>query len=268
MLLYEIQMNRVGGTAGLEHLPFDNGPLAAADTLINYIKELQATNESLSANMGDLSGFVTEQLQNMLAELDASTTQDDPIKLLKELQEKIGILQTDRNNLTLQVETSQMELAELMIQHEEVTGELATRTEREDKFRKAKRTLNPSEGEVLFNSSNDIVLRLSGLSFDSGKDEIKDDHIPLLEKVKTIIEMFPEGQYVIEGHTDTKGDASANVTLSEKRAFAVMQYMRQSLLIPADQIQSIGYGADRPVASNETADGRAKNRRIDIIIMQ
>jgi chemotaxis protein MotB len=47
-----------------------------------------------------------------------------------------------------------------------------------------------------------------------------------------------------------------------------MQYLRQSLLIPADKIRSIGYGSDRPVASNKTPDGRAKNRRIDIMIMQ
>ena len=80
--------------------------------------------------------------------------------------------------------------------------------------------------------------------------------------------MFPEANYVVEGHTDTQGDASANVPLSEKRAFEVMQYLRQALLIPANRIQSMGFGADHPVASNQTPEGRAKNRRIDIIIMQ
>ncbi len=267
ILLYEIQMGRVGETAQLDYLPFDNGPLAAADTLVNYVQDLQAKNESLTANMGDLSGFVTEQLQQMLVRLGDSNSDDDPIKLLGALDKQIAALTTERDNLAIQVQTGQTEMAELVKQHEEVAGQLASRTEQEEKFRTAKKTLNPSEGEVLFNSSNDIVLRLSGLSFDSGKDAIKDDHIPLLEKVKTIIEMFPEAQLVVEGHTDTQGEASSNVTLSEKRAFAVMQYMRQSLLIPADRIQSIGYGADRPIASNQNPDGRAKNRRIDIIIM-
>ncbi len=121
---------------------------------------------------------------------------------------------------------------------------------------------------MLFNSSNDVVLRLSGLSFDVGKSDIQDEHVALLEKVKQTIELFPGSLLVIEGHTDASGEAAANVTLSEKRAFAVMQYLRQSLLIPANQIQSMGYGADRPVASNQTTDGRAKNRRIDVIIMQ
>jgi outer membrane protein OmpA-like peptidoglycan-associated protein len=268
MLLYEIQMNRVGATAEIETLPFDDGPLAAADTLIAYIKSLQTTNESLSANMGDLSGFVSEQIKALLTRMDIATDTKDPAKLLSQLEKAVAALQIDKTNLSMKLASVQEELDGLKAEHESTAAELATRTDREEKFRKAKQALNPSEGEVLFNSSNDIVLRLSGLSFDSGKDQIKDEHIPLLEKVKGIIEMFPEAQLMVEGHTDAQGDASANVTLSEKRAYAVMQYLRQSLLLSADQIRSMGYGADRPVASNQTADGRAKNRRIDIIIMQ
>ncbi|MCP4545368.1 MAG: OmpA family protein [bacterium] len=149
-----------------------------------------------------------------------------------------------------------------------MAAELSVRKEREDKFRTAKQVLNPSEGEVLFNSSNDIVLRLSGLSFDVGKSDIKDEHMDLLRKIQSVIEMFPTSQLVVEGHTDDRGEAASNVTLSEKRAFAVMQYLRQAMLIPAERIRAIGFGADRPVASNKTTDGRAKNRRIDIIIMQ
>jgi len=47
-----------------------------------------------------------------------------------------------------------------------------------------------------------------------------------------------------------------------------MQYLRQSLLISVDRVSSMGYGADKPVASNQTSEGRTKNRRIDVIIMQ
>ena len=56
--------------------------------------------------------------------------------------------------------------------------------------------------------------------------------------------------------------------LSDKRAFAVMQYLRQALAIPADHIRSIGYGAEKPIAPNNTPAGKAKNRRIDILILQ
>ena len=64
------------------------------------------------------------------------------------------------------------------------------------------------------------------------------------------------------------GDPKSNLALSEKRAYAVMQYLRESMMLRSDTVRAIGYGADRPVASNKSEDGRAKNRRIDIIVMQ
>ncbi|MCH9024301.1 MAG: OmpA family protein, partial [candidate division Zixibacteria bacterium] len=83
-----------------------------------------------------------------------------------------------------------------------------------------------------------------------------------------IVKMFPEAKLIIEGHTDATGNASTNMLLSEKRAYVIMQYLRQSLLISAGRIKSIGFGSDKPVATNKTKAGRAMNRRIDIIIMQ
>jgi len=268
MLLYEIQMNRVGNAIGLDYLPFDNGPLDAADTLIGSVNNLTAENERLNRETEAFASAVTDQLQQVLAHLGEAETYDDPVKLAQTVNRRVSDFLVDKNNLAQQVEAGRAELTELSRAHEETTSELAARREREEKFKTAKSIINPSEGEILFNASNDIVLRLSGLSFDVGKSEIKDEHVPLVEKVKEIIQMFPDARLVVEGHTDASGEPSANVLLSEKRAFAVMQYLRQSLLIPADRIQSIGYGADRPIASNQTSEGRAKNRRIDILMMQ
>ena len=268
MLVYEIQMNRIGEAADIEFLPFDEGPLAAADSIIAYINSMQEENQRLNNQMDDLAGAVIDQLEFTLARFEQDPTGRDPVKLAQQLDQQINLLLEEKNRLSSKVQENNAALAELTEQHKEVAEELSHRTEREEKFRKAKQMLNPSEGEVLFNSANDIVLRLSGLSFDINKSDIKDEHIPLLEKVKSVVEMFPEAQLVVEGHTDSQGEPSANVLLSEKRAYAVMQYLRQSLLIPADRITSMGYGADKPVASNQTAEGRAKNRRIDVIIMQ
>jgi len=268
ILLYEIQMDRVGKAIGARHLPFDDGPLAAADTLIAYIGSLQSDRQATNTNLDTLRATLSGQLKGSLERLGVTAVGDDPTKLASELDRRLAELVTDRTELSGKLSGVEQELAVLRAQHDEVSGELSGRVEREEKFKRAKTILNPSEGEVLFNSSNDIVLRLSGLSFDIGKSEIKDEHIPLLEKVKEIIQLFPDAQYVVEGHTDTQGDAPANVTLSQKRAFEVMQYLRQALLIPANQIQSMGYGAEHPVASNQTPEGRAKNRRIDVIIMQ
>lgn len=268
MLLYEIQMNRIGEAAGLEFLPFDNGPLDAANILIENLNSLQSENQQLKNERAALVTAVASQLQHTLTQLGQQDADEDLISLAEAVDRRVSDLLIDMNNLVQQVQASRSQLAELSQAHEVASSELATRLEREEKFKKAKSILNPSEGEVLFNASNDIVLRLSGLSFDVGKSEIRDEHIPILEKVKKVIELFPDAQLVVEGHTDASGDPSTNLRLSEKRAFAVMQYLRQSLLIPSDKIQSIGYGADKPIASNQTPDGRAKNRRIDILVMQ
>jgi len=121
---------------------------------------------------------------------------------------------------------------------------------------------------VLLNATDDIVLRLFGLSFASGSSEITNVHVPLLEKVKRVLNMFPNSRLMVEGHTDDLGERTTNMRLSEKRALAVMQYLREAMSIPAERIQAIGYGPDKPIGTNTTKEGRAKNRRIDIIILK
>jgi len=264
MLVYEIQMNRIASAVGASQVPFDNGPIAAADTLITYIQDLQKERDASE----ELNQDLAMRLKSSLERFDTDVVGNDPVELAKALDTRLQGMLEEKDRLAGVVTEERYKLSQLQEQHQEVSAELQERTAREAKFKQAKSTLNPSEGEVLFNSSNDIVLRLSGLSFDVNKSEIKDEHIPLLEKVKTIIQLFPDSKLLVEGHTDDQGVPSANTLLSEKRAMAVMQYLRQSLLISADRISSIGYGSEKPVASNKTADGRAKNRRIDIIIMQ
>lgn len=256
MLVYEIQMGRIGDEIGLKQLPFDEGPIAAADSLIYYIKALQ----SRSSTSGELSQQLVEKLRTIANKIDPNITTTDPLVLANDLDDRVTTLLADNSSMADKI-------ASLKASKEEVTAELESRTAREDKFRAAKALINPSEGELLYSPSNDIILRLPGLSFDVNKSDIQDSQIPLLEKVRKIIEMFDYSQIVIEGHTDSRGDPSANTSLSEKRAYAVMQYLRQTMLISADKIKAIGYGAHKPIASNETVDGRAKNRRIDIIIM-
>ncbi|MEE9443284.1 MAG: OmpA family protein [candidate division Zixibacteria bacterium] len=268
MLLYEIQMNRVGQSLGMDFLPFDEGPSAAAELMIRKITELENRNSSLSENSENLTSGINDQLSSALTKLGVSSDQSDPVPMAQAVNEAIDNLLEDKAGISDELVSAQQKLTELESSHEQVEAALAVRVKQEEKFKKAKTLLNPSEGEVLFNSSNDVVLRLGGLSFDIGKSKIKDEHIPLLEKVKEIIKMFPEAELVVEGHTDASGDPLSNMQLSEKRAFAVMQYLRQSLLISADKIMFMGYGSDRPIASNQTEEGRSKNRRIDIIIMR
>jgi outer membrane protein OmpA-like peptidoglycan-associated protein len=69
----------------------------------------------------------------------------------------------------------------------------------------------------------------------------------------------------IEGHTDATGNDDANMTLSKQRAESVKGYLTQHGVSPA-QLETAGFGASRPVADNETAEGRAQNRRTELVI--
>jgi outer membrane protein OmpA-like peptidoglycan-associated protein len=122
------------------------------------------------------------------------------------------------------------------------------------------------EEALVFRQGDTIILRLVGLNFDSGAAQIKPQNFPLLQKVEKAIDVFPRSELTIEGHTDSYGGDDMNQNLSQQRAESVQQYMINAMRIPTYRLIATGYGETRPVASNETASGRERNRRIDIVI--
>jgi len=264
MLLYEIEMHKVAKELGMPFLPFDNGPMAAADSLNEAIKLLKMERDQLREMNTDIS----ERLKGAFQKLDISVEGDDAVKLTVMLDKALDEILSDKDQLADQLNAKMAKLQELETTHEQVASELGKRQEKEDKLKKARGVLNPTEGTVLLNATDDIVLRLFGLSFASGSSEISDEHVPLLEKVEEVLNMFPNSKLMVEGHTDDRGERTTNMRLSEKRALAVMQYLRETMRISAGQIDAIGYGPDKPIGTNTTKEGRAKNRRIDILIFQ
>ncbi len=118
----------------------------------------------------------------------------------------------------------------------------------------------------VFREGNNVILRLVGLSFESGQSALRPQNFDLLAKVEKAIDVFPRSELTVEGHTDSYGGDQANQVLSQQRAESVQQYMINAMRIPSYRLIAIGYGETNPVANNETAAGRAKNRRIDIVI--
>lgn len=84
-----------------------------------------------------------------------------------------------------------------------------------------------------------------------------------LDTIATIVKKYPRFLVTVEGHTDNVGNKKANQTLSQKRAESVVAWLVNSGGIDAKQLKAKGYGDAKPIASNKTADGRAKNRRVD-----
>jgi outer membrane protein OmpA-like peptidoglycan-associated protein len=135
------------------------------------------------------------------------------------------------------------------------------------RFVQVEQQFTREEARVL-RDSGQVIVRLIGMNFASGQAVIRPDHFPLLTKVKQAIALYPGARIVIEGHTDAYGTDENNLVLSQQRADAVRQYLLANSPISADEIEAVGYGETRPIANNETKEGREKNRRIDVVIMQ
>jgi len=127
------------------------------------------------------------------------------------------------------------------------------------------RLFSREEARILQEGDN-VVIRLVGLGFDSGEAVIRSEYFRLLRKIEGVPGVFPCANLVVEGHTDSVGNDTMNLALSERRANSVRDYLVANTILPASQIQAVGYGETRPIANNETAQGRALNRRTDVVV--
>jgi outer membrane protein OmpA-like peptidoglycan-associated protein len=102
------------------------------------------------------------------------------------------------------------------------------------------------------------------INFATGKSAIKPESMPIVEQIAALMKAHTDLKLSIEGHTDNVGTAASNKTLSEQRAKAVLDaVVKQG--IAANLMTAVGWGQDKPVADNRTEEGRAKNRRVEIV---
>ena len=198
------------------------------------------------------------------------------------IQKAVAGLYRDQSALSSQVESQRLEIAKLKQRIEDLQGR--TYQERADKERlaadkerlAAEKRFNELYNKVqgyfsadqadVYKQAQQLVIRLKAMRFPVGQAVIVPDNYPLLETVQKAIHTFDKPDVVIEGHTDSTGSEVLNQELSQQRAEAVRQYLIYNGTLPADKVGAIGYGSSRPLASNATAEGRAVNRRIDVII--
>ena len=132
-------------------------------------------------------------------------------------------------------------------------------------FAEVQNRFEADEAEV-YKQGNRMVIRLRAIQFPVGQAFIMPNNYTLLSKVQRSIRTFGEPNVTIEGHTDSTGSDDVNDILSQQRADAVRQYFIANRTLPPDKIVAVGYGSNRPLAPNATPEGRAINRRIDVII--
>jgi outer membrane protein OmpA-like peptidoglycan-associated protein len=108
-------------------------------------------------------------------------------------------------------------------------------------------------------------IALYGIYFDSNKTEVKPDSKPTLEEIAKLLKADPELELVVVGHTDNQGAGQYNMDLSKRRAASVVDVLVKDYGIAAKRLSFVGVGYLSPVASNESEDGRAKNRRVELV---
>lgn len=112
------------------------------------------------------------------------------------------------------------------------------------------------------------MIRLDSIYFQSGKAILKTESYPGLDEVGAILVKWPELKIEVGGHTDAQGSAAFNERLSGERASAVRDYLlRRFSAIQPSQLEARGYGESQSIADNNTAEGRARNRRVEFKVL-
>lgn len=226
ILRWEKPLQAIAGAA--DAVPdMEDGPDRLAEELVAFLED--QTNQ--------LQALRQEKSENEIRVADMEEE-------LRALDERLGGATEERAALILRLE-AQARVKQMFAQVEKI--------------------FTRSEARV-FREGDKIILRLVGLTFDSGASQIRPENFELLAKVEKAIDVFPRSELTIEGHTDSYGGDNSNHILSQERAESVQQYMINAMRIPAHRLIATGYGETRPVSSNETSFGRARNRRIDIVI--
>ncbi len=123
--------------------------------------------------------------------------------------------------------------------------------------------LQPISGDSAVAGGKPIVLR--NVFFETGSAELMPSSATELDRLATLLTESPKLRIQINGHTDNVGDDRSNLTLSENRARAVLNYLAGKK-VPVERLRSKGFGETKPMETNDTSEGRARNRRTEFVV--
>lgn len=159
----------------------------------------------------------------------------------------------------------ELSLTQSALEREKTTNNyLADKQLLEDRFLMIQREFSSEEADV-YKQDDAILIRLKGMQFKPGSAQVSDAGTDLLYKVQRSISELGKSHIVVEGHTDATGNEKNNVKLSKQRANSVKNFLLKNGA-NVTNIESVGYGSEYPTMTNKTAEGRAMNRRVDLIV--
>ena len=233
MLAGEDQLARIA--SALQVAPqFETGMSTTTDAIVSEVEAYQDSLAGLGIDLMDRTDQVAV-LGARVVELETRTTS---------LEQELGGLTEERTALVNRME----EQARLR-----------------QKFATVERMFSRGEARVL-REGGDVTIRLLTLSFEVGQSKIDPSYQDVLDRLQRAVLEFPGSRVTVEGHTDSFGSDATNLRLSQERAEAVRSYLLGNPGLQPSLIEAIGYGEAQPVASNDTREGRARNRRTDVIV--
>jgi outer membrane protein OmpA-like peptidoglycan-associated protein len=242
------------------------GPAAALDPadLHTAAESLQLAEESFSKN-GDTPGtrdlaYVADR-RAQIAEARSGVIAANDLK-----QQTIGDMHAAETS-QLAVTSGQLNQANAQVQLQGVALADETRRREEADKRAAKAAADLAAFASVKQETRGMVITLSGaVLFTSGKsDLLPSAQAKLSEVAEALTKEDKESKIVVEGHTDSQGGASYNQDLSQRRAQTVRDYL-VTRGMASDRVTSEGFGLTRPIADNTSPEGRANNRRVEIVV--
>lgn len=237
--------------------------LATAQKSVKDAEAYITANRHDSAQIKVLSDKALEDAQHVVqitgaAKSGEKTTSEEAALRMEAAKQAIASKESE-------IQDTQAELNKTEAAAASAQGALAAKQEMDKKYEQARAMFNKNEAEV-YRQGQAIVIRLRGLEFDTAKAQLKGANFPVLAKVQDVIAEFPSSKVTVEGHTDSQGGKAINEKVSQARAETVKSYLENNAKVEGAAYTAVGYGFQKPLASNKTASGRAQNRRVDIVI--
>ncbi len=231
----------------------DTANQAAAQAQQGQMNAQAESDRNRAATVDANQATAEAQRQQMNAEAESDRNRAaavDANQATAQAQQGQKDAETESNRNRLAAETSDQHLKQAVKDQEELRAKLL------QQFNVIFATRDTARG---------LIVNLSDVLFDTGKSTLRPEAREKLAKLSGIILAYPDLRLAIEGNTDSVGGDAMNQTLSEQRAASVLVYLVKEN-IPAASMTSAGFGETRPVASNDTAEGRQKNRRVELVV--
>lgn len=249
----------------------DGAKKSAPKTLRKAELSLKSAESLIGSNVSNPSGFKQAVVQasedaSILSEVVEAVKQNGrsltEAAALRIVSQKRQITDLKKNLSTSEGAISDAESK--LNQKEIALGAAQTSVAMQRAMEQSRQQFLSSEAEA-YQQGGNLLIRLKSMNFPSGRAELPSQSIALLAKVSDVAKQLNAKEIKVEGHTDSIGTSELNKKLSEQRAGAVALYFKANGF-EGTQVLSEGRGFESPIATNKSKEGRAQNRRVDIII--